>query len=132
MKKTGIITKREYLYRVNKKSFIFITLFAPVLFAALVFVPLWLASVKSNDVYEIVVADRTGKYASLFKDTDRIRFAGTGNQASAGEWKNSRSGMFAFLDITGDLLENPRAATLYSEKQIPPDLKREISHMLNQ
>jgi ABC-2 type transport system permease protein len=132
MKKTGIVMEREYLHRVNKKSFIIITLFAPVLFAALVFVPLWLSSIKNNDVYEVAVADHTGKYMPLFKDTDRFRFTGTGNQTSVDESKNHSAGIFAFLEITDDLLENPRAATLYSEKQIPPDLKREVAHMLNQ
>lgn len=132
MKKIGIVTKREYLRRVNKKSFILITLLAPVLFAALGFVPLWLSSIKSSDVHEVVVADRTGKYISLFKDTERFRFVGTGNQVSVDETKNSSSGMFAFLEITDDLLKNPKAATLYSEKQIPQDLKGEVSRTLNQ
>ncbi|MDR0743105.1 MAG: ABC transporter permease [Tannerella sp.] len=131
MKKIGIVTKREYLRRVNKKSFIFITLFAPVLFAALVFVPLWLSSIKSSDVYDVMVADRTGKYASLFKDTDRFRFAGTGNPSPVDELKESSSGMFAILEITDDLLKNPKAVTLYSDKQIPQDLKREVNHILS-
>ncbi len=132
MKKIGIVTKREYLRRVNKKSFILITLLAPVLFAALGFVPLWLSSIKSSDVHEVVVADRTGKYISLFKDTERFRFVGTDSQVSVDESKNSSSGMFAFLEITDDLLKNPKAATLYSEKQIPQDLKGEVSRTLNQ
>ncbi|MDR1223669.1 MAG: ABC transporter permease [Tannerella sp.] len=132
MKKILIVTKREYLHRVNKKSFILITLFAPVLFAALVFVPLWLSSLESSDVYDVAVADHTGKYVSLFKDTDRFRFTGTGNPASVDESKDRASGMFAFLEIKDDLLENPKAATLYSEKQIPRDLKIEVASILNQ
>jgi ABC-2 type transport system permease protein len=133
MKKTGIVTKREYLRRVNKKSFILITLFAPFLFAALVFVPLWLSSIESGDVQEVMIADRTGKYASRFKDTDRFRFVGTDkSQASADELKKNNTGMFAFLEITDDLLKNPKAVTLYSEKQIPKDLKREVTQVLRQ
>ncbi|MDR1381457.1 MAG: ABC transporter permease [Tannerella sp.] len=132
MKKIGIVTKREYLRRVNRKSFIFITLFAPLLFAALVFVPLWLSSIKSSDVYEVLVIDRTGKYAPLFEDTDRFRFVGEAGQASVDESKDSHPGIFAFLEITGDLLENRNAATLYSEKQIPHDLKREVDRVLSQ
>jgi ABC-2 type transport system permease protein len=118
--------------RVNKKSFIFITLFAPVLFAALVFVPLWLSSIKSSDTYEVAVIDRTGKYASLFEDTDRFRFVGDAGRMSVEESKESRPGIFAFLEITDDLLENPKAVTLYSDKQIPQDLKREVNRVLSQ
>jgi ABC-2 type transport system permease protein len=132
MKKIGIVTKREYLRRVNKKSFIFITLFAPVLFAGLVFVPLWLSSIKSSDIYEVAILDRTGKYASLFEDTDRFRFVGDAGQLAVNESRNSRPGIFAFLEITDDLLENPDAVTIYSEKQVPQDLKREVNHVLRQ
>ena len=132
MKKIGIVTKREYLRRVNKKSFIILTLFTPVLFTALMFVPLWLSTIKSDDVYDVAVVDRTGKYTQLFKDTDRFRFVGMDGSAESVE--KSREGnlnMYAFLEITDDLLKNSNAVTLYSEKQIPADLKREVRNTLN-
>ncbi|MDR1525509.1 MAG: ABC transporter permease [Tannerella sp.] len=132
MKKIGIITKREYLRRVNKKSFILMTLFTPFLFAALVFVPLWLSSIKSSDIYEVAVIDRTGKYALLFEDTDSFRFTVFGDRAPAEESKESHPGIFAFLEITDDLLKNPKAAAFYSEKQIPQDLKRDVNRVLSQ
>ena len=132
MKKIGIVTKREYLRRVNKKSFIILTLLTPVLFAALMFVPLWLSTIKSDEVYDVAVVDRTGKYTQLFKDTDRFRFVGMdGSAESIEKSKESSSGMYAFLEITDDLLINPNAVALYSEKQIPADLKREVNSALS-
>ena len=131
MKKIGIVTKREYLRRVNKKSFIFLTLFAPVLFTALAFVPLWLASIKSGDTYDVAVIDRTGKYASLFKDTEMYHFVGMDSNVSPDKSKDNSQGIFAFLEITEDLLQNPKAITLYSEKQIPGDLKRDVNNTLS-
>ena len=131
MKKIWIVTKREYLRRVNKKSFIFLTLFAPVLFAALVFVPLWLATIKSGDTYDVAVIDRTNKYASLFKDTKKYRFVGMDGNVSPEKSKDSSTDIFAFLEITDDLLQNPKAATLYSEKQIPVDLKWDVNNILS-
>ncbi|MDR1525757.1 MAG: ABC transporter permease, partial [Tannerella sp.] len=95
MKKTGIIIKREYLRRVNKKSFFLITILTPFLFAALVFVPLWLSSIKDDNVHEIVIIDRTEKYASLFKDTDNFKFVDSGNQESLEAQKGKSSGVFA-------------------------------------
>ena len=44
MSKIGLIIKREYLQRVSKTSFLLLTFLAPVLFAAMVFVPHWLAT----------------------------------------------------------------------------------------
>jgi ABC-2 type transport system permease protein len=138
MRKTGIITRREYLRRVNKKSFIILTLFAPLLFSALVFVPLWLSSIKATEVEEVIIIDRTQKYASLFKDTDGFKFIrieaaekAAASAASTEEIKSRHASAFAFLEITDDLLENPSAAALYSDKQIPMGLKREVNTILS-
>ena len=131
MKKTGIVIRREYLHRVRKKSFIILTLFAPVIFSALVFVPLWLSSIKSNDTFTVAIVDRTGKYASLFNDTDMFHFQRANQNESLDGQREKGGGIYAFLEITDDLLNNPEAVTLYSEKQIPPDLAREINQTLS-
>jgi ABC-2 type transport system permease protein len=129
MKKTGIIIKREYLRRVSKKSFLLLTLLMPFLMTALLFVPLWLAQIRSGEARNVVVIDATGKYISLFQDTEAYRF--TGNQKSLDEYRNSRDkSVFAILSISGDLLENPASATLYSAKQIPADLSRLVNQTL--
>lgn len=132
MNKIGIIIKREYLRRVSKKSFLLLTFLTPFLFAALVFVPLWLSSIKSDDAKQVAILDTTGKYASLFKDSDEYRFI-QGQGSSIDEYrKNPDKELFAILNITGDLLENPSAATLYSEKQIPMGLKNTIDKTLSE
>lgn len=63
MNKIGLIIKREYLRRVSKKSFLLLTFLTPFLFAALVFVPLWLSTIKGDDVKQVAISDTTGKYA---------------------------------------------------------------------
>lgn len=131
MRKIGIVTKREYLRRVNKKSFIFLTLFAPVLFAALVFVPLWLSTIKSSDTYNVMIVDRTGKYVSLFSDTDKFHFISADNTETLDASREHGTDIFAFLEITDDLLKNPKAVTLYSEKQIPADLRKDVNYTLS-
>ncbi|MDR1937767.1 MAG: ABC transporter permease [Tannerellaceae bacterium] len=129
MSKTGIIIKREYLRRVTKKSFLLLTLLMPFLMAALVFVPLWLASIKSGELRTIAVIDATGKYASLFQDTETYRFINS--DKALDNYRNaSDKGIFAILSITGDLLQNPKAASLYSEKQIPVDLSRMVNQAI--
>ena len=78
MSKIGIIIKREYLNRVSKKSFLILTFLTPILFSALIFVPLWLSSIKGDEVKNVVILDRTGVYAPLFENTDNYKFiAGT-------------------------------------------------------
>ena len=130
MSKIGIIIKREYLNRVSKKSFLILTFLTPILFSALIFVPLWLSSIKGDEVKNVVILDRTGVYAPLFENTDNYKFiAGT---ESLEKYKSSDDkSVFAILSITDNLLENPKAATLYSEKQIPGELSRIVNQTLS-
>ena len=130
MSKLGLIIKREYLQRVSKKSFLLLTFLAPVLFAAMVFVPLWLATLKSDEVKNIAVLDQVGKYASAFKNTDEYRFLPA--EGDMEEYRKSEDKEIeAFLAISDDLLTHPEAATLYSKKQIPMGLKREVNNQLS-
>jgi len=129
MNKTWLVIKQEYLRRVRKKSFILLTFFTPLLMAALVFVPLWLATMKGDEVRRVAIIDQTGKYASLFDDSDNYLFFDT--DQSFEEYRTSeQKDFFAILHITDDLLNNPRAAALYSEKQIPNDLSRIVNQVL--
>ena len=129
MSKIGLIIKREYLRRVSKKSFILLTFLTPFLFAALAFVPLWLSSIKSDEVHTIAILDSTGKYAPLFEDTETYRFIHSDQSMDTYKQIPDKE-IFAFLTITEDLLENPKAATLYSKKQIPGELNRLVNMTL--
>lgn len=129
MNKIGLIIKREYLRRVSKKSFILLTFLTPLLLVALVFVPLWLSSIKGSDVKIIAVNDTTGKYAALLKDADNYQFKVS--ERSLEEHRQQENGeFFAFLNITDDLLKNPKAAVIYSEKQVPMELSDIINRSL--
>ncbi|MDL2277676.1 ABC transporter permease [Parabacteroides sp. OttesenSCG-928-G07] len=130
MNKLGLIIKREYLRRVSKKSFIILTLLMPFMITGLIFVPLWLSSIKGSEVRQVVIIDQTGKYASLFTDTESYSFIHS--QESLDKYRSSDDkSAYAILNITGDLLDNPRAATIYSEKQISQDLSRIVNQTLS-
>lgn len=130
MNKIGLIIKREYLRRVSKKSFILLTIFTPFLFAALVFVPLWLSTIKGDEVRNVAVIDATGKYAQLFENNESYHFIRS--DKTLDEYRQSGDKeVFAFLNITDDLLKNPKAATLYSEKQVPVELSRLVDQTLS-
>lgn len=129
MNKIGLIIQREYLNRVSKKSFLLLTFLTPFLFAALVFVPLWLSTIKGDDIRQVAVIDATGKYAPLLEDTEEYHFI-QGDQSLEQYQQSKDKEIFAILNITADLLENPGAATLYSEKQVPVELSRHVNRTL--
>ncbi|MDR0538808.1 MAG: ABC transporter permease [Tannerellaceae bacterium] len=129
MNKLSIIIKREYLRRVSKKSFILLTLLMPFLFAATIFFPLMMSRIKSTDTRTVAIIDTTGKYAPLFTDTDTYKFINSPQTLE--DYRNAHDkAVFAILSITSDLLNNPNAAALYSEKQIPADLSTLVDNTL--
>ncbi len=73
MNKISLIIQREYLTRVKKKSFLVMTIIGPLLMAALMIVPAWLA-LKDKDVQIIEVIDETGQFINQFEDTKTLRF----------------------------------------------------------
>lgn len=129
MNKIGLIIKREYLHRVSKKSFILLTIFMPFLIVALIFVPLWLSNLKGSEIRNIAIIDNTGKYAPLFEDSGNFHFIQS--EKSLDEYReNPDKELFAILSITDDLLIHPKAATLYSEKQVPGELSRLVNQTI--
>ena len=95
----------------------------------LAFVPLWLSSIKGDEVHTVAILDATGKYAPLFEDTESYRFI-NGDKDMDKYRQMSEKEIFAFLNISDDLQKNPKNATLYSKKQIPADLSRLVNMTL--
>lgn len=73
MNKIGLIIQREYLTRVKKKSFLIMTIVGPLLMAALMIVPIWLA-LKDKDIQIIEVIDETGQFINQFENTNELLF----------------------------------------------------------
>ncbi len=74
MNKILLIIQREYLSRVKKKSFVIMTILGPVLMAAMIILPAFLADWSEATHKNIAVLDETGWYYEKFKDQDNISF----------------------------------------------------------
>ncbi len=74
MNKTLLIIKREYLSRVKKKSFIIMTILGPLLMAATIILPAFLADWSEATKKRVAVLDETGWFHEKFKDQDNITF----------------------------------------------------------
>ncbi len=68
MNKIRLITSREYLTRVRKKSFIIMTLVGPLLFAAIFVLPAWFAKMGDKGVTRIAVVE-TDAYGAPLPDS---------------------------------------------------------------
>ncbi len=127
MSKIGLIIEREYKTRVLKKSFLLLTFLSPILFAALIAVPLWLSRLDADTTKEIVVIDRSGLYADALLSDDIYHF--TFVDADLNQARSSYGSLTGILLITGRL-DQDGIATVYSENQIDMETKSHIERLL--
>lgn len=73
MEKIWLIIKREFFTRVRKRSFLVTTLLVPLAFAAMVIVPILLAT-TSSEHKRIAVVDNSGLFENKFPDTKGVYF----------------------------------------------------------
>lgn len=74
MNNTGLIIKREYLERVNKKSFIITTLVVPIVMLAMMVLPTVLMLVMPSSTKNVAVIDDSGIILPKLKNTDDVTF----------------------------------------------------------
>ena len=130
MKKIGIVIRREYLTRVRKKSFIILTFLMPLLFVGLIAGTFLLSRIDSSQTKNIVVVDETGEYFPVLKSTELYHFIPKESFENFRE--KSEDEVYATLVISGDLLDNPSALTLYSNKQVVISAVSTITGQLNE
>ena len=131
MNKIGLIIRREFLSRVKKKSFIIMTILAPILFAGLMIVPGLMATMGDKEEKVIAVIDETNILDGVFHNDDHLSFEYIDN-SSLGDIKDSfkESGYYAILFIPTNILTVERVQ-LYSDKQTTIGVNTHISSDLN-
>ncbi|MDO4695824.1 ABC transporter permease [Porphyromonas sp.] len=130
MNKFAIVLKREYLTRVQKKSFLIFTILTPFIFLALMIVPAVIAmNSKDTSKKDVIVIDNTSKYQSLFESDDIYTFV-KGEKSIAEYRKDANEDVYAYIVINDDLLKDPKALTIHTGKQIPRDLKDKVEDLL--
>ncbi|MBT5273715.1 MAG: ABC transporter permease [Flavobacteriales bacterium] len=123
MHKIWLIIKREYLVRVRKKSFIIMTILGPILMAALLIVPTYLA--KENQENRIIALNEDVNYN--LEDSEFIHFTTIPtSEAELLKTDFNESPFYALLYIDGENF------TLYSNQQISLSVSKSIERQLEQ
>lgn len=129
MNKISVIIEREYVSRVRKKSFIIMTLLAPILMAALIVVPTLLMNTGTPDFKKIaVVEDGSDLFRGVLENTEDVEFVYIDN-GDINELKSNFSelGYYGVLYINNLVVTVPNAVELISKKQPPMGLLDKIS-----
>lgn len=132
MSKISTIVQREYLTRVRKRSFIIMTLIAPLLFASLVLVPALIMGNDDKDFKKIaVIEDGSDLFVNVIPNRQDVEFIYLGN-ADVNKLKTTfeEAGYYGVLYISPVVVNVPNAIQLISKKQPPMDLLQHIENSL--
>ena len=130
MKKIFLIIQREYLTRVRKRSFIVMTILGPILMAAVMIVPIYLAT-RTNETKTVAVIDESGIFFEKFKDSDNIKFHYLVSDIGTAKSNFKKSGDHALLYIPKTDVTLPTNAILYSENSVNINVKSYIRNVMS-
>jgi len=121
MNKISVIIQREYITRVRKKSFIIITILAPLLMAALILVPTLLVLNEDQEFKKIaVIEDGSDILSEAIPDTKEMDFVYLqGVKLDDLKTTFESAGYYGILYISPDVVNVPDAIQLISKQQPP-------------
>ena len=124
MRKIWLIIKREYLVRVRKKAFIVMTIVGPLLMAALLIVPTYLAE-ESQELRSIAIEENGFNFTNQLEDTEFLHFSKIPTEeATLLKEGFAESNYYALLHIEENNF------TLYSNQQISLSISNGIESQL--
>lgn len=129
MNKILIVIRREYLRRVNKKSFILLTILLPVLMVGIVAVPIWLGSISSDEQQTVAIVDDTQQYAQAFLDTPDYHFIRATSPEE--QFKNEDSEVEAVICIRPSDQPNMPDVKIYSRQEVQGMLLNTVKQTVN-
>ncbi len=127
-----LIVEREYKAIVAKKSFILVTLLAPILMIGLMLVPALLMDMNSSDARLVSIVDMSGKYGKDFKDTDDYKFQVLENtpiDKIKQQYEKADVDIYAILVIPANV-ETTHQVNIYSDNPVKMSLNNEVEDVL--
>jgi ABC-2 type transport system permease protein len=132
MNKISVIIKREYMTRVRKKSFIIMTILAPLLMAGLIVTSILLTLSKDRDFKKIaVIEDGSNLFKNVDLDSEDADYVYLEN-ANINDLKKTfvQAGYYGILYISPEIINTPNAVELITKKTPPYFVIDDISNKL--
>ena len=136
MNKTLLIIKREYLSRVQKKTFLVTTLLVPLIFPLIIGGMAYVAvQEKLNAEAKVVqVVDETGLFD--FEATSRFEFVSVELDLEQAKEAYNETGDFGLLYVPEINIDDPQGITFYSKENpsitILSDIEKEVEKSLEE
>ncbi|NCA80414.1 MAG: ABC transporter permease [Sphingobacteriia bacterium] len=127
MNKILLIISREYLTRVKKKSFIIMTILGPLLMAAIMIVPIFIAKM-SDERSKIIVLDENGLFLEKLESNPDINFSYTDEYIEDLKNNYEKRGYDGILYIPKNSV--PNRAYIFSQKQLGLGVKSHVQNTM--
>lgn len=138
MNKIWLIAEREFMTRVRKRSFIIMSILGPILFAALIVVPVWIGK-ESVESITIEVVDESKLFENKLKESENLKFIYSRlsideakKNFSQPASKNEVRKVDGILYIPAMNLETPKGIIYFSEKSLSASTQSDIEKTLAQ
>ncbi len=126
MHKIALIIRREYITRVQKKSFIILTLLMPVLMSAMMILPAYFATMDDEQIRTIAVYDGSAVFLGRLENTEFTQFKFIPEEEYLKiKDKVMSSDYYALLVVAPNFLTT-NTVQVISGSNIPFDLKSQI------
>jgi ABC-2 type transport system permease protein len=129
MNKILLVIQREYLTRIQKKSFWIASLLGPILITAIYAVPIWLA-MQDKEVKRIEVVDESGLFQTADLVDKEVEFKLVNKPVAALKANFAKEGFTALVHLPKDILTNGKDLKIYSEKNLSLSLKSSIERVI--
>ncbi|MBR6346073.1 MAG: ABC transporter permease [Bacteroidales bacterium] len=133
LNKLGIIISREYLNKVQKKSFLLTTFGVPVLFALMYVVMLLIMFKAKEEAKVVAVSDQSGIVMPILEDTERLKFIdleGAPADSVKNHLKDYGADLLLAISPIDSVAKTVSAAT-YSDKPLGIETVEMLEHRVN-
>ncbi|SFO25429.1 ABC-2 type transport system permease protein [Chitinophaga sp. YR627] len=131
MNKIWLIIKREFITRVRKRSFLIVTLLVPLFFAAMIVVPILIAT-NSKEEKRIAVIDDSHLFMNRFPDDKGVYYKYLENTSvDSFQHKYAEYGYSGLLYIPQLDIERPSGVTYYSDAQPGLSVESKLTRRIN-
>ena len=129
MNKILLVIQREYLTRVQKKSFWIASLLGPILITAIYAIPIWLA-MQDKEVKRIEILDESGLFQAKDLVDKEVEFKLVNKPAAELKASFSKEGFVAFVHLPKNIVSDSKELKIYSEKNLSLPLKSSIERVI--
>ena len=129
MNKILLVIQREYLTRIQKKSFWIASLLGPILITAIYAIPIWLA-MQDKEVKRIEILDESGLFQAKDLVDKEVDFKLVNKPFSELKVSFSKEGFVAFVHLPKNILSDSKELKIYSEKNLSLPLKSSIERVI--